>query len=158
MVVALNRLGCWPNVQMSHFSLLHIALTRPQWLGAVNVPNQLASTAFNLATWLAGTRTNAVRTGVGASSVPIYHRDVETKVTVATRDSDGLTSLTSREWEVLERAAEGMTNAEVAGDLGVTTHAVKFHLSSVFRKLNVKNRTEATSAYWRQAGERTTQP
>lgn len=83
---------------------------------------------------------------------------METKVTVEIRANDGLTSLTSREWEVLERAAEGMTNAEVAGDLGVTTHAVKFHLSSVFRKLNVKNRTEATSAYWRQAGERATQP
>ena len=53
---------------------------------------------------------------------------------------------------MLERAAEGQTNAEVAAALGVTTHAVKFHLSSIFRKLRVKNRTEATSAYWRQAG------
>lgn len=69
-----------------------------------------------------------------------------------------LASLTSREWEVLERAAEGMTNAQVAGDLGVSTHAVKFHLSSVFRKLSVKNRTEATSAYWRQASERAPRP
>lgn len=61
-------------------------------------------------------------------------------------------SLTAREVQVLERAAEGRTNAEVAEALGITTHAVKFHLSSIFRKLDVKNRTEATSAYWRRAG------
>jgi DNA-binding CsgD family transcriptional regulator len=65
-----------------------------------------------------------------------------------------LASLTSRELEVLERAAEGLTNAQVAADLGVTSHAVKFHLGSIFRKLGVKNRTEATSAYWRQEGGR----
>jgi len=68
----------------------------------------------------------------------------------------GFASLTSRERQVLERAAEGQTNAEVAAALGVTTHAVKFHLSSIFRKLSVKNRTEATSAYWRQADGRAT--
>jgi DNA-binding NarL/FixJ family response regulator len=68
----------------------------------------------------------------------------------------GFASLTSRERQVLERAAEGQTNAQVAAALGVTTHAVKFHLSSVFRKLSVKNRTEATSAYWRQADGRAT--
>lgn len=43
----------------------------------------------------------------------------------------------------------GLTNAEMASDLGITSHAVKFHLTSIFRKLRVKNRTEAASAYWR---------
>jgi len=75
---------------------------------------------------------------------------------VVTDDGYGLASLTSRERQVLEYAAQGRTNAEVAAVLGVTTHAVKFHLSSIFRKLRVKNRTEATSTYWRQAGGRAT--
>jgi DNA-binding CsgD family transcriptional regulator len=66
--------------------------------------------------------------------------------------SGGLSALTAREREVLECAADGRTNAEVAAKLGITTHAVKFHLGSIFRKLGVKNRTEATSAYWRQSG------
>ena len=74
--------------------------------------------------------------------------------TSATDDRPGFAFLTSRERQVLERAAEGQTNAEVAAALGVTTHAVKFHLSSIFRKLGVKNRTEATSAYWRQTSGR----
>jgi DNA-binding CsgD family transcriptional regulator len=61
----------------------------------------------------------------------------------------GVSELTARERDVLERAAEGQTNAELAATLGITTHAVKFHLSSIFKKLGVRNRTEATSAYWR---------
>lgn len=55
--------------------------------------------------------------------------------------------LTARELQVLERTATGLTNADVAADLDVTIHAVKFHLASVFRKLGVHNRTEATARY-----------
>jgi DNA-binding CsgD family transcriptional regulator len=65
--------------------------------------------------------------------------------------------LTPREVEVLERTSTGLTNADVAADLGVTVHAVKFHLASIFRKLGVHNRTEATAKYLassRQNGER----
>ncbi len=57
--------------------------------------------------------------------------------------------LTPREAEVLELTAEGMTNPEVASRLNITVHAVKFHLGSVFRKLEVGNRTEAAIAYVR---------
>jgi DNA-binding CsgD family transcriptional regulator len=55
--------------------------------------------------------------------------------------------LTPREIEVLSRTATGRTNADVAADLGVTIHAVKFHLASIFKKLGVHNRTEATARY-----------
>lgn len=69
----------------------------------------------------------------------------------AIRDGDGhgrvLLALTAREKEVLHRTALGQTNAQVAAGLGVSVHAVKFHLSSIFRKLRVQNRTEATAVY-----------
>jgi DNA-binding CsgD family transcriptional regulator len=57
--------------------------------------------------------------------------------------------LSPREAQVLELAARGLTNARVAAELGVSIHAVKFHLASVYRKLGVGNRTEATVAYLR---------
>jgi DNA-binding CsgD family transcriptional regulator len=57
--------------------------------------------------------------------------------------------LTPREVEVLELAALGQTNLQVAAGLGVSVHAVKFHLASIFRKLGVKNRTEAAAVYLR---------
>jgi DNA-binding NarL/FixJ family response regulator len=39
----------------------------------------------------------------------------------------------------------------VAEELGVSVHAVKFHLASIFRKLDVHNRTEAAVAFLREA-------
>lgn len=65
--------------------------------------------------------------------------------------ASSLIDLTPRELEVLRRTATGRTNADVATELGVTVHAVKFHLSSIFRKLDVHNRTEATVMYLRFA-------
>jgi DNA-binding CsgD family transcriptional regulator len=65
--------------------------------------------------------------------------------------SPPLQGLTARELEVLRRTAAGGTNADVAHELGVTVHAVKFHLASIFRKLNVHNRTEAAVAFLREA-------
>ena len=55
-----------------------------------------------------------------------------------------LRSLSAREREVLEMASRGMTNTQVAGELHVSVHAVKFHLAGVYRKLSVANRTQAT--------------
>jgi DNA-binding CsgD family transcriptional regulator len=59
--------------------------------------------------------------------------------------------LSRRELDVLEMAAEGRTNGEIARALDVTVHAVKFHLASIYRKLGVGNRTEAAVAYLRRA-------
>jgi DNA-binding NarL/FixJ family response regulator len=56
--------------------------------------------------------------------------------------------LTKREREILRLAAEGHSNAQLARMLWVTEQTVKFHLSNVYRKLNVSNRTEA--ARWAQ--------
>jgi DNA-binding NarL/FixJ family response regulator len=52
--------------------------------------------------------------------------------------------LTTRELEVLKLVAAGSTNGEIARRLWVTEQTVKFHLSNVYRKLQVGNRTEAS--------------
>jgi DNA-binding NarL/FixJ family response regulator len=52
--------------------------------------------------------------------------------------------LTARESEILRLVAAGTSNAEIASTLWVTQQTVKFHLSNVFRKLGVSNRTEAS--------------
>jgi DNA-binding NarL/FixJ family response regulator len=51
--------------------------------------------------------------------------------------------LTKREQEILRLVAEGRSNGEVARKLWVTEQTVKFHLSNIYRKLGVANRTEA---------------
>jgi DNA-binding NarL/FixJ family response regulator len=52
--------------------------------------------------------------------------------------------LTAREREVLQLVADGLTNSQIAGELWVTEQTVKFHLSNVYRKLGVSNRTQAS--------------
>jgi DNA-binding NarL/FixJ family response regulator len=52
--------------------------------------------------------------------------------------------LTRRELEILKLVAEGHSNATLARMLWVTEQTVKFHLSNIYRKLDVTNRTEAS--------------
>jgi DNA-binding NarL/FixJ family response regulator len=51
--------------------------------------------------------------------------------------------LSDRERSVLELMASGSTNPEIAAELHLSPHTVKEHTSSVYRKLGVRNRTEA---------------
>jgi DNA-binding NarL/FixJ family response regulator len=52
--------------------------------------------------------------------------------------------LTRRELEILRLVAEGYSNGELARMLWVTEQTIKFHLSNIYRKLDVSNRTEAS--------------
>ena len=54
------------------------------------------------------------------------------------------TGLTERELTILRLVAKGLSNMDIAGQLYVTEQTVKFHLSNIYRKLGVANRTEAT--------------
>jgi two-component system response regulator DevR len=57
---------------------------------------------------------------------------------------DDVPELTRRELEILQLVAEGHSNSQLATMLWVTEQTVKFHLSNIYRKLDVANRTEAS--------------
>jgi ATP/maltotriose-dependent transcriptional regulator MalT len=52
-------------------------------------------------------------------------------------------TLTERERQVLDLMASGATNREIAGSLYLSPHTVKEHTSALYKKLEVRNRTEA---------------
>ncbi len=60
---------------------------------------------------------------------------------------EAVAALSPHELEVMRMTALGLTNREIAGRLSVTVHGVKYHISSIFRKLGVANRTEAAVVF-----------
>jgi two-component system response regulator DevR len=82
--------------------------------------------AFMHSVYMAGARSNPV--AVPSSPPPV----------------DESRGLTRRETEILRLVAEGHSNAQLARMLWVTEQTVKFHLSNIYRKLDVSNRTEAS--------------
>jgi DNA-binding NarL/FixJ family response regulator len=51
--------------------------------------------------------------------------------------------LTTRELEVLQRMASGMTNKGIGQALNISPNTVKFHVNTILSKLNAQSRTEA---------------
>lgn len=66
------------------------------------------------------------------------------KQNVGTQEND---PLTPRELEILALLAAGNTTPAIARELGVTAGTIKTHLTSVYRKIGVKNRIQATRHY-----------
>jgi DNA-binding NarL/FixJ family response regulator len=58
-------------------------------------------------------------------------------------DEEDAEELTEREGEVLQLLAQGLANKQIALSLEISEHTVKFHVSSIYAKLGVTNRTEA---------------
>lgn len=85
---------------------------------------------------------NAVLAGenyIQASLIPalnnrLVNRDI---------DKDKIDSLTGRELEVLIQVASGMFNKEIAINLNISERTVKNHISNIFKKIDVSDRTQA---------------
>lgn len=87
-----------------------------------------------------------VRTAARGETVMNHH----VMDTLVGRMRQPVVELTPREVEVLQRAAEGASNRQIAHALVLTEATVKSHLGNIFTKLGVSNRTAAVNAARRQ--------
>jgi DNA-binding NarL/FixJ family response regulator len=72
--------------------------------------------------------------------------DLDHALGIAEEQGEGIAKadgLTKREIEILRAVAHGLSNHEIGEKLWVTEQTVKFHLTNIYRKLDVENRTEA---------------
>jgi DNA-binding NarL/FixJ family response regulator len=74
----------------------------------------------------------------------VFHSFVTPRTTLRSVPAPGDPSLTDRELEILRLVAAGAPNGRIAAQLWITEQTVKFHLSNVYRKLGVSNRTAAS--------------
>jgi DNA-binding NarL/FixJ family response regulator len=87
---------------------------------------------------------SAIRQAFHSSVYYAAGRPIQSNSTPAPVRAVELHQLTKREVEILQLVAEGHSNAQLAKMLWVTEQTVKFHLSNIYRKLDVSNRTEAS--------------
>ena len=92
-----------------------------------------------------------------AAGLVVLHPDaidlllpVLSSVTQPVDEASLVQALTRREIEVLSMLAEGLGNKAIARLLSISEHTVKFHVSSIFTKLNARSRTEAVTLGARQ--------
>ncbi len=69
-------------------------------------------------------------------------------IDVRKMQQDPIHSLSRKERVILEALAKGLSNRELSKDLQISTNTVKFHLSNIYEKLSVKNRTQAIAFYY----------
>lgn len=88
---------------------------------------------------------DAVREGASVLDPAVTRRVLALLRGRATPAADPLTTLTTREREILALVAEGRSNADIAERLVLSEKTVRNHLSAVFEKLGVSNRIEAAA-------------
>jgi len=69
-------------------------------------------------------------------------------VDVRKLQSDPVYSLSRKERAALDALAKGLSNRELARELGISINTVKFHLSNLYDKLAVRNRAQAIAFYY----------
>lgn len=74
--------------------------------------------------------------------VNLLSKSPDTNINGNKRDVE---ELTSREVEILQLLALGLTNKQIAARLKISAHTVKFHISTIFSKLGTTNRVETVN-------------
>jgi DNA-binding NarL/FixJ family response regulator len=134
-------LGCVKRLRdaVAHAKIVMITADVDEtWLGAACRNGLDAAVSVRVGKPMLGSLVHHIALGT------VFHSFGQSDEVVDTLEEDPFDLLTARELEILRLVASGASNSHVASTLWVTEQTVKFHLSNVYRKLEVANRTEAS--------------
>ncbi len=86
----------------------------------------------------------------GDAASRLINRVLNKEETFPLGEGPSMTRLTRQERIILDFLARGLSNAEIADMLVISSKTVKTHLGNIFHKLDVRNRTQAVSVYLRE--------
>jgi len=134
----LDGLACLERVRTQHPDVKIVVLSMFSDPEQVQAAFQHGACGYILKTVDCGDLASAIRQAVAGTA---YHAlGLPALVGQTGAESAGLTE---RELAIVKAVARGLSNRAIAKELWVTEQTVKFHLTNVFRKLGVANRTEA---------------
>lgn len=134
------RLICqrWPHIRV-------VALTSYKEENIVRQALQAGAISYLLKNITAGELAEAIR-AARAGKPTLAPEVAQALICAGSRENPMAdSSLTRRERQVLALMAQGCNNPEIAQRLAISRSTVKFHVSSIFVKLNVSGRTEAVA-------------
>jgi DNA-binding NarL/FixJ family response regulator len=133
------------KAQQSQLDLKCVVVADSAELEAIEAAFAAGASVYCIRTAEEGDFASAIRQAFARSIyIAANGREPIPRSTTARPDSAAAQQLTRRELEILRLVAEGHSNSQLAHLLWVTEQTVKFHLSNIYRKLNVANRTEAS--------------
>ena len=147
----LDGLTCLERLQSRHPKIKVIMLAPELDQATLEDALALGASGFIVMNVEVGDLGAAIRAALDGSAYKAYGLPAVTDRTVALE-----AGLSKREYDILEAVARGLSNREIATELWITEPTVKFHLTSVYRKLGVANRTGA--ARWAYANGITEAP
>jgi DNA-binding NarL/FixJ family response regulator len=140
-----EQVACVRKAKESHPNLKSVVVADNTEPEAINAAFAAGATVYCVKTAQQEDLASAIRQAFERSIYIATNGNRDFSLAVPSADQEPAAhDLTRRELEILQLVAEGHSNSQLARMLWVTEQTVKFHLSNIYRKLNVANRTEAS--------------
>jgi DNA-binding NarL/FixJ family response regulator len=142
--LVVDQLDCVRRATASHPNLRAVVLSDRTEREAVDAAFAAGARVYCVKTAEQGDVASAIRQALEQSIYLATGGTPDLAPRLAGEPAVGTHDLTRREIEILRLVAEGHSNSQLAAMLWVSEQTVKFHLSNIYRKLDVANRTEAS--------------
>ena len=140
----LDGLGCLERLRAAHPEVRVVMLSGDEAGEHVEAARERGACGFLAKSLPPDELAPALRAAVEADGFSVFG------VPEPSADDGNVLGLSEREVAMLRTLARGLSNSAIGRELWITEQTVKFHLTNIYRKLGVENRTQATRVAYEQ--------